>query len=382
MGNELRAIFSPDGALARSAKPVAPVQVNDPVDAEEDALNKFAAPGIIEGLNDNVRTGPQRGMVQRRDRRGRPIGNPVPDRMGQTTQSPADFNKTGGIGAKIRLAQVGKTPEEQAAIARGAFEREQTIRNQGVNSEEYWRNRNADGSMKSLSDRVKATGVDGMEPTAKRDFTAESQARTAATVASPKYQELLLKRDLELKSAEESKLRFKTPGGGMTVAVNPDYAGPGQVTTALALGANGRLMNVVKPGALTVPNAPIQYAGPDGPKTIPTEFKQGYGNFPKIEGVTSIASTNPTGRPLASLADGSFLGGGSNIPSLYDNPAVAQADKTVNGPNRSDLMNAFKEADAKQKSGLSAPAVAAEKKPASEEEDRKKFAAPIKLSLS
>jgi hypothetical protein len=81
-----------------------------------------------------------------------------------------------------------------------------------------------------------------------------------------------------------------------------------------------------------------------GPReaTKPGEkFVQGHGNILDA-GIpdTKTAMTNPTGQPLASLSDGTFLGKGT-APSLFDDPATKQADKTVNGFNRDSLMSAL-----------------------------------------
>ncbi len=367
-------------ARQSSGRPIAPVVTGDPV------LEK-AGPAMAAGILETARTGGGN-RVQTRDRRGNPTGRTKALSIRNGGMSAADWYRPGAPGSMAQAEMEGKTPEEQAAIAQAARATEETRSTQGIAASEFYRDR------RPLADRVKATGIDGLKSGAERDASIRSNWASKGvvlpeggspeiatsirrTVASPEYQTKLAARDAqETKSREADMIRTAQSAGigtgaGNTVAVEPRYAGPGQATTDLTRDQSGRLVNVTKPGVRETP----QVAAIGG---LPTTFKQGSGRVVDM----SSALSNPQGKPLASLADASFLGGGNNVPSLYDNPAVAQADKTVNGVNRSDLMNAFKEADAKQKSGPSAPPVTVAKKPASEEEDRKKFAAPIKLSLS
>lgn len=301
--------------------------------------------------------------------------------------SAADWYKPGGPGWQAQQDMAGKTPEEQAAIATATQATENTRRAQGAEVEDFYRNRNADRSEKSLQDRVKATGIGGMPlPTSSVDQAGNAVATAAnpnAAVAAKAQASRATGGDgsgigkvLDDGSTQQGVLAAQQANdkrnlaSNGTLAVDPRYAGPGQLTTNVARDpTTGILANVKAPGVMEGPSN-VAMGG------LPTKFEQGAGTVVDM----GAAAANPAGKPLASMSDASFLGGGNNTPNLYDNPAVTQADKTVNGVNRSDLMNAFKDAD--QKSGQPIPAATAKKTALDDEEQKKKFAAPIKLSLT
>lgn len=357
------------------------------VAAEPDTALKYAGPAAAQGILEQARKGVPSQRVVRYGQNGKPIGTRAEKVSGSRT-SPADYYRTGAPGSQIKADMEGKAPKEQAAIASAHEVTENNRKAQGIAASEYYRKHNADGTPKDFkaeADKPIAgfekarSSVDAagrpIDPIAAA--AAQSQAdrknafNPAALAARAKVDASRTAAGIATAQTETNQRNIAENG---TIPVAPKYAGPGQLTTDVTRDATGRMVNVRAPGAQ--PGQPMTYAGPSSSTSIPTEFKQGYGNVVKnsIPSTPSGMITNPTSAPIPSLSDGSFMG--KDAPSLYDNPAVTQADKTVNGVNRSDLMSALQPAG---KGELWKPPVKANPTVPT---DERKFAAPIKLSLS
>lgn len=189
-------------------KPVAPVVTG----GTEDAVMKTAGPALASSLLETVRTGGDN-RQQRVDRRGNPIGRERATSVRGVRMSAADWYRPGGPGDRIQSDMIGKTPEEQAAIARAAGAKEDIRKAQGVAPSDFYRDQTP------LSERVKATGIAGLKSEPERiAAVAKNWKEKGAAIPSGQTPETALAQGTVTRSPVAPIVlnQSATPQAGMT----------------------------------------------------------------------------------------------------------------------------------------------------------------------
>ncbi|MEI7532874.1 MAG: hypothetical protein WCK57_00760 [Verrucomicrobiae bacterium] len=320
--SSLSGIASPSASVAASSgAAVRPRSPQDNVDPLAGQQNIAAARTAGTGLR----------SVPIQDKSGRVVR--MDTRAGGIAPSLADWQKPGAPGWQAQKAGEGKTPLDAAVEGKKLQATQDLVKQSGQDPEEFYRTHNYDGSEKDLNARVAPTGIDGLKPESQRvkDVANSDLWKGKQAIPSGQTPESVIaanRAPVAPVNLPGSKAQIEQATGDAsaralnlgTVAVDPKYAGPGQLSAKR--GADGNVSWDKAPGVREDPNR-VSVGG------VPTKFVQG-------SGVVVDMAANPDAAPLPALSGRTFLGDDKkeHTPSLFFNtpatPAqIAKKGKTV-----------------------------------------------------
>ncbi len=252
--------LSPSPVMPGAASPAPVAAVPE---TEMDTTNRVTGKAVGQLSAEMARKGPGGKNVPIFNERGRQVGYERPKITGMK-MSPADWAK--GPGQAVAAEMQGANPVEKMAIGQRMRVDEDMRKAQGTSVSEFYRNRNADGTEKSLADRVAPTGIAGLKPLQKSSVDARGNAVATATDPNAGVRAMaqgsrqsggdgvtmgrVVNRE-QAPAAPISTIAGQNASGTNTVAVAPQYAGPGQLTTSgkVAPNADGSVpqMNLTRP---------------------------------------------------------------------------------------------------------------------------------------